>query len=761
VRPPDPHAPGPRDPHPVGPHPASPPPAEASWPAVHRPTDDLTTGSTRRSGTPGVDPPGACRWLGRPFRSVPGVCLLIVIGLGMFWAPLRGVRLGAMNGYGLISVLPVPTLVGAGVLTAAFLATLRLDRPRRTLLTVQIVIIAVSLHGLAPALEETARFPTTWQHAGLIEYITRTHGVDTLLDARFNWPAFFALVGFVTKAAGVDDLEPLLHWAPVATNLFFLGPLALILRTLRANWRARWFAAWLFPVANWVGQDYLSPQAFGYLLYLCWIAILVNWFRPPGRTMRKEGRRRTAVRHSRNGPFRLCYDWAFGPMEPGELPPRQVPVRERSVLFLLLVAIFLLATAAHQLTPFLMIVVTAGLVVTGRCTVRGLPILGLVIFAGWVSFMTRAYWAGHLAEIFGGVGRLGTNLSASVGGRITQGSPQLANVQTGRLVLAVLVTGLALLGMLRRRTVRMDDRVAVVLLIAPFTSFGLQSYGGEIALRTYFFMLPGACVLIAYLFFPEPATGRLRTRPRRRRGTRRLPAGLMAGVSLIMVFGFLLVRFGNETFEQIRPGDLKAFDVMLERHPKGPVTVVWLTAEDTTASGFPVMPWSHRDFERFAYPVVATSRIPAGDVLTITTMLREHGPGAFFVTTRGHEAYLELSGGLPAGYGVRLRAALSRSGDLEPVFTGPDAAVFALRSPPRWPDPPAPGSAPLNIGMTTWTPASIVYLPVLLGVLMARELRRLRLAPGERRRLRAYTVLAIPLLMAVCAIVVERFLTLN
>jgi hypothetical protein len=730
-------------------------------PITSHPIASHRTGTRRGTRWVMAWPSAAGRAIGG--LSVSGVagCLTLVAGLALFWLPLPGVRLDAMNGYGVISVLPVPTLLGVAVLTAGFLITLGLNRPHRALLTVYLVATVISLHALAQVMEPVARFPTAWQHAGLIEYITRTHGVDTLLDARFNWPGFFALVGFVTTAIGQHDLEPVLHWAPVITNLLYLGPLLLILRTLRANWRAKWFAAWLFPVANWVGQDYLSPQAFGYLLYLCWIAILLNWFRPAGGATRGPGRRRSA-KDARTGRFWRTYDWAFRSLEPGELPPRQVGARERSILFLLLVAVFLVATSAHQLTPFLMIVATTGLVMTGRCTLRGLPLLGAVIFAAWVNFMTRAYWAGHLEDVFGGVGRLGANLSSSVGGRISEGSPQLATVQTTRIVLAVLIAVLALLGLLRRRAVGMDDRVAIILLIAPFTSFGLQSYGGEIALRTYLFMLPGACVLVAYVFFPRPDSAPVpRPRPRRSRVRQSRPVLAAAALALALVFGFVLVRFGNERFERIRPGEVQAFEVMLRQRPQGAIDVVWLTAEDTTASGFPVMPWSFRGFERLGYPVVATSRDPAADVRSITSKLRDQGPAGFFVTTRGQEAYLELSSGLPARYSARLREALSRSPDLRVVFADRDAAVFALRSPPAQPDPPRPRPAPLSIGMTAWTPAGVVYLPVLLGVLIARELRRLRFVPGDRRRLRLYTALSIPLLLGVGAIIVERFLTLT
>jgi hypothetical protein len=349
-------------------------------------------------------------------------------------------------------------------------------------------------------------------------------------------------------------------------------------------------------------------------------------------------------------------------------------------------------------------------------------------------------------------------------------------VQSARVALAVLISLLSLFGLLRRRTRRMDDRVALVLLLAPFASFGLQSYGGEIALRTYFFMLPGACVLTAYLFFPArasdpagdpaPAQG---TAPvvvqaaRRRPRLRHTVPGLFAAaaLALVLVFGFVLVRFGNERFERVQPGEVKAFDVMLERRPQGAIDVVWLTAEDTTASGFPVMPWSHRGYERFGYPELQTARDPAGDVEAITARLREQGPAGFFVTTRGHEAYLELSSGLPVSYSARLRAALSRSSDLQVVFADRDAAVFALRSAPPQPDAQPRRAVPPSIGLTPWTPAGVVYLPVLLGVLIGRELRRLRTAPGRRGVLRPYTMLTIPLLAGLIAVIAERFVILG
>ncbi|MFD0853356.1 hypothetical protein ACFQ07_14035, partial [Actinomadura adrarensis] len=223
------------------------------------------------------------------------------------------------------------------VLVLTFMATLALPRPYRLLLAVQIVVLIISLHGVTLALEPIARFPTAWQTAGFIEYVTRNETVSWDLDARFSTPGFFAFISFVMEAVGQDNIEPVLRWAPAVTNLLYLLPYVLILRVLRATWRAKWLAAWLFIAANWVGQDYLSPQAFAYLLYLLFVAILVNWFRHHDETTRRSGRRRSAeTRESRTGPFWTVYNWLLRAKDPGELPAPLATVRERSILLVLL-----------------------------------------------------------------------------------------------------------------------------------------------------------------------------------------------------------------------------------------------------------------------------------------------------------------------------------------------------------------------------------------------------------------------------------------
>jgi hypothetical protein len=731
-------------------------PAEKPAPAAKPAAAEKPTAAVK----PTAARPAATKTRKTEHLPLIGIVTMFVAGLALFWLPLTGVHYGRMNGYGLISVLPVGTLAGAGLLTVAFMVSLGLRRPYRLLLGLQLVAIVLALHGVAPALESYARDPTAWQHAGFIEYITRTGTVDVGLDARFSWPGFFAVMGFLTQAAGIHNLEPILRWATVANQLLYLIPLYLILRVMRASWRAKWMSAWLFMVADWVGQDYFSPQAFGMLLYLFFVGIMLNWFRPdhgPNIYVHRKGRIRTFL---------------VGPMGVGERTPAPVSLAERSILLLLLIVLYAVTTASHQLTPYLMLFACVAFILVRRCDLRGLPILLGVITVVWVNFMTTAYWAHNLNNLFSGLGQLLSNVTAGTSGRISNGSVELAQVQEARVLIAGTIVMLAVFGALRRRFRRIDDRVALILLGMPFLSLGLQSYGGEIAMRVYFFILPGACILLGYLFFPTTFAAT--------RVWRSVCAATLCG--LVLAGGFLFVRFGNEPSEEVQPGDVQAISSTLHASPTGPINIVWLTDPANAVGYFPQMPWGYREMERFDYTAV----LPAASPTNLSGILQALGqtPGRYFITTRVHEAYLRDSYGVPQTYLNRFRTALAASTLLRPVFNDGEAVVYTLKKQPAGPAPIAHVRQPFTFGKTPWTPVGLVIVPLLLVVLAARELRRLRALPGEdrlplprwlrtrlpgvplyvgvtARPLRTYTLIAIPLLIALAAIVVERFAVLG
>ena len=681
------------------------------------------------------EPPQSLRErLRHPTR--PGVVLgcLLTAALLLYWVPVLGLGesdLDRMGGLGLISVLPLPTLVGAALLITVFASLLWTAREHKGLLLVTLLATVVSLHALPAVIETEPRFATAWQHLGFMDYIDRTGSAVPDLDARWSWPGFFAAAAFVAKACGVTDLTEVIRWWPLAIQLLYLAPMFLLVRSMRAGWRAKWTGIWIFVLSGWVGQDYFSPQGFTYLLYLAFVAILLVWFRAPRVLWTKR--------------------------RPGEAEVEPTDRRQRAVLLMVLIGLFAASVPAHQLTPFVMLGVLAVLVLVGRSELRGLPILFAVLVAVWVGFMAEPYWSGHFDDLFGGVGGVGSNVSTSVSGRIQGGSSSHKLVLYARVLLAGGVMAFACWGWWRRRDHKYRERSLLVLTFVPFLGFGMQSYGGEMALRVFMFALPGAALLAGLALFPR--TGITAKEREKDRVSLAPIAALMAG--LILMGGFLVARWGNEPFERIRPGEVTAMDYVYA-HDDPTVRLLWLS-NDTLDNVTPAMPWGARDMEKVQYvPTLA----PADPVLVsgLVKALKDAGPNSYLMINRSQVVYLQMDVGYSATWDARLVHNLDDRQELKKVLVNDDVTMYALRKQPAG---KVPKAEPGPIGpQVTWTPWSVVgalAAIALIVMLTAREIVRVAVRPSVRqlRWLQSTFWFSLPLLAVLLASLVQRFLTMK
>ncbi|MEW1772295.1 lipopolysaccharide biosynthesis protein [Streptomyces sp. NPDC086777] len=666
----------------------------------------------------------------------PGVVLgcLLAAALLLYWVPatrLDDADLDRMGGLGLVSVLPLPTLVGAALLVTVFAALLWLRREHRALLLVTLLATVVSLHALPAVIETEPRFPTAWQHLGFIDYIDRTGSAVPDLDARWSWPGFFAAAAFLGRACGVTDFTEVIRWWPTFIQLAYLAPMFLLVRSLRASWRAKWTGIWIFVLCGWVGQDYFSPQGFTYLLYLMFVAILLVWFRAPHVV------------------------WAR--FRPGEAEVEPANRRQQAVLLMVLVGLYAATVPAHQLTPFVMLGVLAALVLVGRSELRGLPLLFGVVAAVWLGFMAEPYWSGHFNELFGGVGGVGSNVSTSVSGRIQGGSSTHKLVLYVRVLLAGSMMVFAVWGWWRRRFHRYRERSLLVLTSVPFLGFGMQSYGGEMALRVFMFAVPGAALLAGLALFPR--TGATAKEREKDRISLAPVAALLAG--LLLMGGFLVARWGNESFERVRPGEVAAMDYVYA-HDRPTVRLLWLS-NDTVNDVTPAIPWGARDMERVDYlPTLA----PADPVLvsSLVKALRDAGPNSYLMVNTSQVVYLRMDAGYSATWESRLIQNLDDRQDLTKVLVNDDVTMYALRTRPAGAvAKPDPGPIGPRI---TWTPWSVIgglAALALVLLLTAREVVRVAVRPGVRqlRWLQGSFWFSLPLLAVLLASLAQRFLTLK
>ncbi|MFD5571357.1 lipopolysaccharide biosynthesis protein [Streptomyces cadmiisoli] len=684
--------------------------------------------------------------LPRPRSSVPwhrrmaptrlGVILgcLLVAALLLYWVPasrLGEADLDRMGGLGLVSVLPAPTLIGAALLVVVFGSLLWLGREHRALLLVTLLATVVSLHALPAVIEAEPRFATAWQHLGFLDHIERTGTAVPDLDARWSWPGFFAAAAFVAQACGIGDLTEVIRWWPLTVQLLYLAPMFLLTRSLRASWRAKWTGVWIFVLSGWVGQDYFSPQGFTYLLYLVFAAMLLVWFRAP----------------------RVIWSKA----RPGEAEVEPANRRQRTVLLLVVIGLFAATVPAHQLTPFVMLGVLTVLVLIGKSELRGLPLLFGVMVATWIGFMAEPYWSGHFDELFGGVGGVGGNVSSSVSGRIEGGNSAHQLVLYARVALAGGVMAFACWGWWRRRDHKYRERSLLVLAFVPFLGFGMQSYGGEMALRVFMFALPGAALLAALALFPR--TGVTAEERDKDRLSLAPLAALMAG--LVLMGGFLVARWGNETFERVRPGEVAAMEYVYA-HDEPSVRLLWLS-DDPLETVTPAMPWGARDMERVQY---VPTQAPTDPVLVsgLVKALKDAGPNSYLMINRSQVTFLRMDVGYSATWEPRLIQNLDLRPEVRKVYVNEDVTLYTQARQPEGavpkadPGPPGP--------LVTWTPWSVVgalAALALIVLLTSREVVRVAMRPGVRRLrwLQSSFWFSLPLLAVLLASLVQRFLTMK
>jgi hypothetical protein len=519
-----------------------------------------------------------------------------------------------MTDMGLASVLPLSAFLLVFVLAASF--ALALAGPvRSSVMVSHVVVLIVMLYGVTAFIEAEPRFGTVWKHVGIIDHIA-THGsVDPNVDAYFNWPGFFILGAVITQVAGFGSPLAIAAWGPLAFNLLLLPPLLVLFRAITEDRRLIWLSLWFFYSTNWVGQDYIAPQAVGFLLWVSIAAILMTWFvRRPGIAAGQPSLRalirRLDVRRLGSAPESDRLSGAAAASQ-----------TQRAGLFLIVVGIFAAIVTGHQLTPVAVVVSVAGLAAFAGLGVRGLPWVMAIMLAAWIGYMTTTYLAGNIGTLTGPLGSLGTNLDQNVSNRLT-GSREHEAIAHIRVYTTAGIWLLAMAGFALRRVARRSDRALVVLGTAPFIMPVLQPYGGEMLLRVFLFTLPAVAFFTASLVIPSPPSG----------GRGRTIAGAtVLGCLLLGVFQY--TRYGNERLDYFTKGDVAAVQALYRLAPRG----------SALFAGGDNIPWRYRDYTSYEYHVVpeleAWKRNASDSEALVREIRRTLGrrKGAYVIVTRSTE----------------------------------------------------------------------------------------------------------------------------
>ncbi len=584
------------------------------------------------------------------FRLVVSLYFCIILLLSGLLA-LKVSPESRIGPYGLIQALSPWYYVIIALLLLSLTWTLAVERYRSLLLSAHLIVLVILVHGAPSVVENSPRFPTAWLHAGFTDYVADNGQFLPKIDPRFSWPSFFSGSALIDKAAGLETATSLIRWWPVVLNLLYLPFIFLIANAFLGSEEKAWIATVIFPLANWVGQDYYSPQSIAFLLYLAFIFVLIGPLGANGPPLWR------SYGHSHRQGRLLRRDRLQVREDPSQVPKTKLTPSALYSYFGILILLMAAMATGHQLTPIIATLSSLMLVVTGRTRVRRLVLVFALMTVAWICYGAISFWIGHFGMLVGGVGSVQGNVSSAVVSRIEGTFPHRFVIDV-RLVMSGLVWLLALVGWLIWRS-RSADRVALVAsFLVPFGLLAGGSYGGEALLRVYLFTLPYAVCLIAVLL------------SRLRRPSKQIATGM---ILILLVPFFLVSRWGNELFELVRPNEIVAVRELYRIATPG----------STLISITPQLAWRFADVAEFKYEPSNLDEFALESMPAIKALVGGNGKGGYVIITTGQIVYGWLNYGLPETWGAKVERFLSRSPNFRLRYSNPDAEIFQYIPHPR------------------------------------------------------------------------------
>ena len=578
----------------------------------------------------------------RPRLDLALGVLAVASGVVGLWAANRTSPLTTPDG-GLAPVLPPIYWVAAVTVNVALV--LSLGRRVSPLLHPTLVAgLVLLLYAPCAVVGDVPRNAVAWRHLGVADAMA--HGVfDPRIDVYFNWPGFFPALATFVHASGLSPVA-VATWAPVANVLLWSLAIVAVVRTLTDHRDTIMLTLWLFLLGNWIDQEYLSPQALGFLLHLTVLALAMGVLgaRVVGRRPRRRGEGWTGVR-----------------------VPEHPDPRLRRLVFGLLLVVSVALVASHQLTPVVLTVSLTGLVVVRRCWTPLLPAAVAVVLVLWMLYPASVYLVGH--PIFGAqeAGVVQANVTSRVVGSVAHRA-----IQGVRMELTVAMWLLAAAGMLHAWRAHRRDPRPYVLAVVPFLMLPILNYGGEMLLRVTLFSLP----FVAYF----GALRLLDLLPRWSGGFgRRGAASASRAVMLVVLLSVLAVasvtaRYGNARFDTFTQDEVQAVDALDGLAPRDGLVV----------AGAASTPWAAEDYatltRRTVQSLCSADFAPHACAAALRDLAyheADHG-GLTLLLMRANQAALEVQGQMTRQRFARFERAVVQLPGTQLLYVNRDARIYHL-----------------------------------------------------------------------------------
>jgi hypothetical protein len=362
-----------------------------------------------------------------------------------------------------------------------------------------------------------------------VDWLVSGEGFDPEVVLYHNWPLFPSLIAGVLK---VTQLEPtdLMAVFPFVINLAYLVPLVMLVRSFRGEDNRWWAGVWFFYLFNWTGQDYFSPQAFAFLLFLVLMALLAHV------ALRRDGR--------------------FG------MP-----------LMVAILALYGAIILTHVLTAILTLAIIAALHITRRLKQPTLVLAGIVMFAAWQVYGAFPYLDLNNERVVDNLFDPGTFIVSNVESRLegTEGHTAVGRLRMFTTLVAFALGGFGVLVWLKDVTAKLQTTrftrglepvfkaltpgpeaasatmaaqpvvFAIPVLLGVAVVGPIFVYGGEMLIRIALFSLPALAIL-----FVGTVSWRVSVIP-------------VVVILAVMTPVHMVTHYGNELYDYVSPKEIEGF----------------------------------------------------------------------------------------------------------------------------------------------------------------------------------------------------------
>ncbi len=573
------------------------------------------------------------------WRSRTASRILIAAVVLWLWS-LTDVDLRAMTDVGLLSVLPSTFFVALALLTVGFVFTVEHQSHRHLLGGAYLLTLSAMAHATPARLYGTVRYSWSWKHLGIVDFIQRNGGVDPdvqSLQIYHGWPGLFSGTAMVSDLTGVDA-QTIAIWTPFALNLVALVALWIVFRTF-VDVRIAWFALWLFVIANWVGQEYFSPQGFTFALYLALLAIVLPLERIPGE-------------HS--GPSGLK----------AGVGVQAVGSRRRLMVSGVAVLIVVTIVSSHQLTPIMVVATMTIVAMFGVGRTGWLAITTTASMVAWVSGPGLTYLSDNVLRAATTLGSPTSISGAAVLDTADISSGRAIVVVADRfLVEALIVLAIGGLAVLWRRH---GGAWLMVSLIAAPGVLLITDFNSEVLLRSYLFAAPwiALCGAIALVTVTDGRSVNVRLATR-------------SAIVAVLLVAFLFAYLGKERTNYFTPDEIALSEWLSETAPPNTLLI----------EGSRNYPGSFRNYENFFSVPISNEPDSSLDGLSADPeailyqwMTSNAYDASYIIITRSMKNEQISVPSMPSGLLFDIESALRSSDRFEVVQDNQDGTIWVAVS---------------------------------------------------------------------------------